>query len=164
MDIEKFDNFAAMTMGELEFKQGWLQAEFSLNNWAKWWFRPETSTLQFENEHGQIVVEADTVYIGSYSTSTGTWKWAWSNPFMGAEDRAKSEKIRELTKVTGVDIFDLDTSMEGDEQLAYDFTAMAVHHLNADGFFRIPNKDPQTAFFLALHNVRHCGVGEQPGH
>lgn len=34
------------------------------------------------------------------------------------------------------------------------FAAMALHQLKADAFYRIPNRDPETSFFLGLRHIR----------
>jgi len=154
MSEEEFNQFAAMAMNELQTKQQRLAAEYRLFNWARWAFDQSTGKLRFENERGQTMVDADTLYVGSYSQNSGSWKWAWANFNVAQEDRAKSEEIRKLAKITGYDIFDYKEQLGMDEQLAFQLTAMALHHLKADGFYRIPNRDPETSFFLGLRHIR----------
>lgn len=154
MNNEEFVQFIEMALEEMEAKQQRLEDMYRLSSWARWQLDPETYKLRFENEQGQNMVDADTVFVGSYSTKAGTWKWGWSNIDLAPQDRAKAEKIRELTQLTGYGVFENGDQMEVDEYTAFELTSMALHHLKADGFFRVPNRDPQTSFFLALLNVR----------
>ncbi len=154
MNDEEFAQYIDRVMAEMETRQQRLEDVYRLSSWARWQLDPVTYKLRFGNEQGQNMVDADTVFVGSYSTKAGTWKWGWSNFDLRPEDRAKSEKIRELTPLTGYGVFENGDQMEIDEYTAFNLTAMALDHLQADGFFRVPNRDPQTSFFLGLLNVR----------
>ncbi len=154
MSDEEFAQFLEMTVAEMNAKQQRLQDVYRLSTWANWQLDPDTFKLRFENEQGQNMVDADTIFMGSYSTNASTWKWAWGNFDLPPEERAKSETIRQLSNLTGYGIFEDGQPFEADEYTAFELTAMALHQLKADGFFRVPNRDPRTSFFLALMRVR----------
>ncbi len=165
MDMqEAFDDFVSIAMTDLETRQQRLRAEFDLDGWATWWYRKETGKLEFENEQSQVMVQADVMFIGSYSRNSGTWKWAWCNEHLSPEERSKADDIRLFAEVTGFPVFDIDEPIEVDEETAWQLSAMVVMIMNAEGLYCGPNKDGQNLFFMAMNNVRRLSDEERVQH
>ena len=154
MNREEFSELSERALDEFEAKRQRQEAEYLESLWAIWESPPGSSKMFFLDQFGQILVEAEKVFIGSYGHVSQTWKWSWSGDDLPEQDRAKSIKVRELAQITGVDAFDIDSTQEADENLCLYFSAMAVHHLKADGFYRVFNDECQTSFFLALLDMR----------
>lgn len=151
-----FAAFSARALDEFEIKQRRQEEEYLQSRWVSWESTPGTDKICFSDVYGQIIAEASRVFIGSYELRAGTWKWAWSNDSLPEECKVTSEKIRELADITGDAIFAVDSEQQADENLCMYLSAMAVHHLNADGFCRLLNEKFQNAFYLALFHMRRC--------
>jgi hypothetical protein len=75
--------------------------------------------------------------IGSHSPERQTWLWAWANEGFPAGARTASRGLQDLYHVTGFRVF-IDPGIPAWPADAQDFTALAVHQLDAVGFFRAP--------------------------
>jgi len=146
MTKEEFNDFINNCYKECEAKQQALIKDFNLTSYDAYWFSQSTETLQFKND-GKVELEFTVVSIGSWSGESNSWMWAWANESLTEELRSKAAKIRELSDLTGYDIFNVD-AFEADEALAHKLTAMAVHHLDALGMYIAPLDNLKT--FLAL--------------
>ncbi len=86
--------------------------------------------------------------VGTHSPQQQTWLWAWANEDYPAIAREASRQIQALFTVTGFRVF-IEPGTDADRFDAQDFTAMAVHQLDAIGFYRLPSAGP--TLFLAVH-------------
>jgi hypothetical protein len=86
--------------------------------------------------------------VGTHSPQYQTWLWAWSNEDFPPQAREAARRLQALHNVTGFRLF-LDPGIEATSGDAQDFTALAVHHLEAIGLFRAPSEGP--TLFLAVH-------------
>jgi hypothetical protein len=89
--------------------------------------------------------------IGTYSPVYQTWLWAWANEDFPDVARAASRKIQGLYAVTGFRVF-LNEGIEASRTDAQDFAALAVHQLNAIGFYRCPAEGEGPLLYLAVHD------------
>jgi hypothetical protein len=154
MTDEEFDNFVAEANEELEQKQDQLSKDHGLGSFARWHFNQETGLLQFFGENDRPAVEADVIAIGSYSSKSNTWKWAWSNESILPPLREKSARLKELEGLTGIALFNEESTFEVDEAMAWELAAIAVKHLKALGCYRAPSSTGGPHTFLAITNVR----------
>jgi tetratricopeptide (TPR) repeat protein len=146
MTKEEFNDFINSCYKECENKQKALIKDFNLPSYDSYWFSQTTEILQFKND-GKVELEFTVVPIGSWSGESNSWMWAWANESITEELRLKAAKIRELSDLTGNDIFK-DDAFEADEALAHKLTAMAVHHLDALGMYIAPLDNLKTFFAL----------------
>lgn len=153
MTEEQFQSFIESSMAELQSKQNHLQEAFLLGEWPRWWFDQEREVIQFLDEHNSVAVEADTINIGSFAPSSNSWKWAWSNQSVLPALREKSERIKQLSDVTGIELFSFENPFDADEHMAWELAAMAVKQLQAEGLYRAPSSNGPH-IFLALTAVR----------
>jgi hypothetical protein len=158
MTDDEFYAFMDSTFAELEQKQAALSANYGLGNGAgRWWFEQATGKLQFFDAADQLEAEADVIDIGSYAAKSNSWKWAWSNETVLPAQRQRAEKLKELEALTGNALFGFDYVFEiGDEAMAWELAAMAVHFLGAIGCYKAPSSTengPTT--FLAMMSIKH---------
>lgn len=91
--------------------------------------------------------------IGTYSTEYQSWLWAWANEDFPELARAASRQIQGLYDVTGFRVF-LEEGIGASAADARDFAALAVHHLDAQAFFRCPSEGAEPVLYLAVHDVQ----------
>lgn len=153
MNDEEFDLFVQEATDELDRKQKSLEKKFRLGKWADFAYDAATCKLQFKDKAAVVQVRADTVELGSYSVTSGTWQWAWANKSLPAGVRKKTEELKKLFKLTGMDVFKM-PMIEVDESMVWQFAAMCVSHLDAMGCYHMPaGSDGQLNVFVALVNV-----------
>jgi hypothetical protein len=92
--------------------------------------------------------------IGTYSGAHNSWLWAWANEDFPVAARTASARIQSLHTVTGFRVF-VDAGMKASSADAEDFAALAVHLLNAIGFFRCPSDGRGPVLYLAVHETSH---------
>jgi len=68
--------------------------------------------------------------------------------------RARAEALKELSVITGMDIFAREDPIAIDEEMAWELAAISVQHLSAVGCYRAPASDGDLYMFFALMNVR----------
>ncbi len=154
MDDHQFSAFLARAVQELEKKQELLQTEFRLGSFARWWFDQKTATLQFFDENDRLGLEAEFVDIGSFSVQAGTWRWAWANSSVLPVLRQRSSELKELSSLTGMDIFIEEGAFAVPEEMAWELAAISVMHLDAVGCYRAPASKGVLNMFLALTKIR----------
>ncbi len=150
MTDEEFETFLQEANSELQDKQQALQVTHALGSYSRWSFEQDRATLQFFDEQGSLCLEAEVVFIGSYSPVSGTWLWAWANASIHPELRTKAEALQALEAVTGYALFGEADTFEVDEPMAWELTALAVKHLQAKGCYRAPSSDGSRQSFFAL--------------
>jgi hypothetical protein len=154
MTDAEFGQLLEEAKAELGRKQDTLQADYLLGSFPRWWFDQATEKLQFVDQYGHALVEADVVDIGSFSPKSKTWKWAWCNDSVLPSLREKAKRLKELEALTGSELFGREEPFEVDEPMAWELAALAVKHLGAKGCYRAPSSSidgPHT--FLAITEV-----------
>jgi len=156
MTDAEFQGFLDAATAELQEKQEKLIADYGLDDASTWGFDQATEKLQFFDEQKRMVVEAEVIDAGSYSPKSITWKWAWSNESVLPELRKKAERLKELTAITGAELFGEPLAFEiDDENMAWELTAMAAKHLGALGCYRAPSKKEEgPVIFLLIMKIR----------
>lgn len=141
MTDEEFFAFLDACRAELKTKQ----ALFIDRNQhgTDWFYDLKALILRIGNQQYEIVP------VGTHSKQYQTWLWAWANEDFPAAARAASAKLKELYEPTKFRMF-VDDGIEADSLDAQDFTAMAVHHLDAMGFYRIPEDEGPTLYLAVL--------------
>lgn len=150
MNDDEFDRFLSSATEELKTKQARLTADYGFGTHKRWMFENDKAKLQFFNQDGQLVIEADIIDIGSYSPSAGTWKWAWAYESINPALKAQSLRIKELEDITNLSIFGEQEPVEADEYLAWEVAAMAVKHLEALGCYRAYSSARNVSMFFAI--------------
>jgi hypothetical protein len=126
----------------------------SLGKWEDYSWNGENGVLKYMDKAGKLQVQADTVPLGSFFTKSGTWQWAWANKSLPPAVRKMAEKVKELYKFTGIDVFKT-TTIEIDESMAWELVAMCVSHLDAKGSYAMPAG--QLLVFVAIVEVEKAG-------
>jgi hypothetical protein len=137
MDDEEFDLFMQQSYEEWEQKQEYLTKTYRLGKGGDYAYDTPSGELKFMDKAGKLRVQAATIPLGSYSAKSGTWQWAWANKSNPPAVRKQAEKLKELFKRTGMDVFKMPT-IEIDEPMVWELVAMCVSHLEAEGSYAMP--------------------------
>ncbi len=155
MTDEDFEAFLATVDDELKSKQAELNRVYALGEMKRWWFGQEDAQLQFFDGNDKLVLDADTIVIGTFSPKSSSWRWAWSNLSLSSELQKKALPLRQLQTITGLDLFENDQAFMIDgEVMAWQLAAMAVHYLKALGCYRAPSASDGPHTYLAITDVR----------
>ena len=153
MDDSEFDAFVEHAVAELKVKQDAIRARYGMGEYARWWYDQEKETIQFIDHADRVGLEVEFIDIGSFSRTSRTWKWAWCNDYVLPKVRARAEPLKELSVITGMEIFAREEPVEIDEEMAWELAAISVQHLSAVGCYRAPTSDGELYMFFALMKV-----------
>lgn len=139
----EFATFLASCRDELAAKQR--DFEHAVQDASRWFYDLADQSLRI----GGVVYGMTP--IGTYSPVYKSWLWAWANEDFPVTTREASAGIQVLHGATGFRVF-VDPGINASAEDADDFVALAVHALDARGFFRCPSDGP--TLFLAVHDPR----------
>jgi|688.fasta_scaffold484143_2 hypothetical protein len=139
MTDAEFEAYLAKSVANLKAKQSYLQSEFGLTSYARFWVDYEKEELSFLD--GDVLqLKFEITDVGSHVTEKNSWKWAWANQHLPEHSRKKSEKLKGLTQKTGLSIFS-EEYCQIDEPMAWEFAAFACDFVGALGVYSIPHKN-----------------------
>lgn len=150
MNEQEFEQFLADCTEALRRKNTALEEDHGLGRFARWDHDSHTALLTFSNPDSDLVVEAATTSIGSYSLKTNTWLWAWANQSLPESEREKSSALAQLYERTGMRVFG-DAHIDCDEYLAWELAAASVEQLDSLGCYRAPSG--HLWIFLSIDSV-----------
>ena len=155
MTDEEFEIFLQTSLDELWEKQDRLENEHGFSSFSRWFFDQETGLLELFDAKEKKVLEAAVIGIGSYARNSNTWKWAWSNESIVPSLRLKAEALKELEKITGIELFTDASAFEiENEAMAWELAAISVKHLNALGVYKAPSSARPLETFLAITKIQ----------
>jgi hypothetical protein len=130
-----------------------LTKKFRIGKWAEYAYDAPSGALQFKDASGKAKVQAGTVPHGSFSGKSNTWQRSWANKSTPPRTRKQAEKVKELFKLTGMEVFKMAT-IEIDEAVACELVAMCVSHLDARGSYAMPaGDDGKLTVFMAIQEI-----------
>ena len=115
-----------------------LAQEYNLASYS-WWLEQGTGKLTF-SDRGTPKVIASVQIVGSYSTSSHTWKWAWANDTVVEELKKGAQQVKQYGEEKGFS--ELTTAKWAcPADYAGTLTAAAGYILKAKGAYRGPIED-----------------------
>jgi hypothetical protein len=133
MTREEFNQFRHEAVHALTALNQSCDKQFQIPSWPHWDYELERGTLTFSGD-GVPKVVASIQVVGTTSKTSGTWLWAWANENLPAKVThavktvrafGEAENLRELTE----------TSLDDDEYLGWEMTAIAARILKAKGAY-----------------------------
>ena len=150
----EWDDLLAVSYEYLYEQQGILEAEFRMSKHERWDTDQESGTLTFSNS-GKPTVEAEVVYVGSFSTSSNSWLWGWANSSIDAGLSAPLEMIREFGSEHGLNKL-TDEKWDAEEVDGWEMAAVSNYLLKGRGVYRPPYDGG--VLFLVITNIRHVSA------
>lgn len=137
MTDQEFDAFLATAVSELQAKQRYLETEFALGSYERFFVDHERAALQFFRGD-QVALSFSITEVGSHVPEKDSWRWAWSNSSLPEEVRIKASAVQRLYDITLFDLF-RQPSASVDEAMAWEFVALSCKVLNALGAYSVPH-------------------------
>ncbi|WP_257386857.1 DUF6882 domain-containing protein [Tahibacter caeni] len=154
MDDEQLDTLFDEATRALDAKQAFLEREFAIGRHEEWKADLARSEIRFL-QHGREAVTADVLVVGTLGHD-GIWLWGWANRRLPDDVRAAGEGLKSFASLTGLDIFE-QRAWEADEQQAWEMTALACRHFDANGAYCMPSASADV--YVLLRHVRAVGAG-----
>lgn len=153
MTAEEFGSFLEESLDELEAKQESLQSRFNLGTHERFVIDYEACTLTFfKNEAPRA--EAVILPVSTHVPSKQSLRWSWANGSLPLKTRELASQVKALLDITGFEVFASET-VECDESMAWEMTAMACRALSAEGAYRVPHAGLHA--HVLLMSVRRFG-------
>ena len=132
-----FDSYLAQAQDELEQKQAQLGAEHGIGTYNRFVVDYVAGSLDFFQQEAPKL-QTLIIPVATHVPEKKSLKWAWANDQYPPEVREAASKTKELTELTGFEIFQ-DEYVECDEAMAWEITALACKFLGAKGAYRVPH-------------------------
>jgi hypothetical protein len=123
----------------LHQKQERLKQDFALGAHKRWDWDQDSGRIVFSND-GVAAVSARVHFIGTLSSSSGTWLWAWANFNLERRVRDASRKIRAFGEAHGFPRLTT-AKWQASEADGWEMAAIGARLLRADGVYRTPREN-----------------------
>jgi hypothetical protein len=151
MTEQELQQYADRCFSALGGKQKVLQKKYGLTGKDHYELDLDNRTLCFEKD-GKVTSCFNCIVIGSLAPVSKNWLWGWANESLNQPMRDKGAALKALYDETGFDLFRTGT-FKADSGLAGELSALAVHHLGAEGLYKVPggkDQDQDVVVYLAL--------------
>ena len=144
---EQIDEYVESSFSLLESAQEKLEKEYGLGHFNRWDLDQEKEELTFSSSSGPEVI-CKVYALGSYGK--GYWKWAWANSSLIEKFSSKSQIMRKLGTLSGLDIFE-NEAFEADENMPWEIAGMALKEIGGLGVYRCPSNSSD--LFVVIENI-----------
>ena len=149
MKKEELDNFTNICMNEIKDKIENAKKEYGIGSFDRYHIDNKKAIIEFSK--GSDKIKFSVIPIGSWSEISNSWFWAWANEqTYDKELRKKSAKIKELTKYTGLSIFNKKMLEAPSQEYIEPLVAMSIHHLNALTIYKINYEEQKLVGYYAI--------------
>lgn len=118
-----------------------LKTEAHIGTWgldeASWNADLQDGTIEFRNAKG-LRITAPMQVVGTYNTEDGTWLWGWDHPSVPEPIGEHARLARDFGARYGLEEYTI-RKIECDEELGWEFAAVACHLAGAQGVYRGPS-------------------------
>jgi hypothetical protein len=139
MTDSEFDTYLATALDELKKKQDYLEAEFGLGRYERFFVDYEKLELQFLNGE-QVALSFAITPVGSHVPEKNSWQWSWGNKSLPEHVRQKAAAAQKLYDISGMDVFKQPTAAI-DEAMAWEFVALSAKATGAMGAYSMPQRN-----------------------
>ena len=153
MTDAEFNEFLEQALDEIEAKQTQLEAEYNLGHHERFVVDYERNSLVFFNKEAPVA-EATVLPVASHVPEKKNLRWSWANKNLPDSVRRRAEDVKKLYKLTGFQLFERE-SIECDEKMAWEITAMACKCLKARGAYRVPHANLNA--YVLITDIKHIG-------
>ena len=150
MNENELNEYMKLCSKELNQKQNDIVKNYALGSYENWKYDQDTEKLTFLNQ-GKVILICDVIIIASWLEEKEDWLWGWANNSLSEDLRKKSERLKKLSTITGIEDFS-EKHMQADKDLAEEIAAMSIKVLNAKGLYVAPAGKSQ--IFFAIISIR----------
>jgi hypothetical protein len=148
MTADEYSRFVQECVAELERKQERI-GELQL-------LEPEIDIAGGTGSYsadGTLFVSVELTFVGSFGLKSSTWLWAWANHTFARRTEDPAKTLRQLHATTGRPEFDSEKPFATTDREAWEYTAIACHHLGGAGAYRMDVND--SAWFFVVRTLTH---------
>jgi len=150
MTDQEFDTLLVNAVAELKAKQHYLDVEFGLGRFERFFIDYETGELQFFDASKMVLAFTFTA-VGSHVPAKKSWRWSWANASLPPNVREKASGARKLFDITGFDVFRQE-NVSADEAMAWEFVALVCKASGALGGYSMPQRELRA--YVLLDSVK----------
>jgi len=156
MTDQEFETYLATALAELAAKQSYLEQEFGLGSYERFFVDYEKLELQFLTDD-RVVVSFAITPVGSHVPDKQSWRWGWANASFPGRVKEKAARVKGLFDLTGIDLFQ-QPDVSVDESMAWELVALSAKLLGSMGAYSMPQRSLRAYVLLDAVAVR-----EMPG-
>lgn len=132
---ENFESFAADCVKEMSLLQEEFMQLYDIKGYSEWYYDHGIGAFIFKASN-EKKLHFKYVDVGSFSTTTNTWKWSWDNDTTPKLVKKALEKVRTFGAVNKFN--QLTTGLiNGDEYTGWEMTSISAKLLSGIGMYRI---------------------------
>jgi hypothetical protein len=146
MTDQEFESYLQDALANLKTKQNYLESEFGLGHYERFFIDYEKEELQFSDD-GQVILAFEFTAVGSHVSEKNSWRWAWANSSLPETVRKKAIGVQRLFDLTGFDVFKNPVASV-DEAMAWEFVALSCKMLDGLGAYSMRQQNLQTYIIL----------------
>lgn len=139
MTDAEFDAYLATALDELKKKQNYLETEFGLGRYERFFMDYEKLELQFLSGD-QVTLAFAITPVGSHVPEKNSWRWSWGNASLPEHVRQKAATVQKLYDISRLDVFKQPTAAI-DEAMAWEFVALSAKAVGAMGVYSMPQRN-----------------------
>jgi hypothetical protein len=147
---EAFDRLVEEATEYLEARQSELETVYRLSSIERYDWNQDSGQLVL-SQGGTPQVVAEIQFVGSHSSSTGSWLWSWGNRSLVEGVKSRMREVRRVGEEHGF-LKLAAAHWPATPQEAWEMTAVAARLLGAKGAYRSP--DERGALFMVMTEVR----------
>ena len=133
MNKQIYSNFAQLCVNELNLFQDKFKKDFDIDSYENWFYNQSTALLTFST--GGKELNFKYLEVGTFSTTTQTWKWSWDNEHTLYSVKQGIHSVKEFgEKVNYCKL--TNGYFESNEVEAWEFTAITAKLVNGIGVYR----------------------------
>lgn len=134
----------------LTARQDALRSAYRLGEWQRWDWNQDTRQLVFSSD-GRPGVVADIQFVGSVSTTSGTWLWAWANATVDAALCERLADVRTFGEQHRIEQL-MTAKWDANETDGWEMTSISAYLLDAVGAYRTPDEHGFT--YMVMTSIR----------
>lgn len=144
-----YTSFAESCIVDLKDLQEEFKNKYDVDSYENWFYNQVTGLLTFNTGKKEINFKYEEV--GTFSTTSNTWKWAWDNENTLPEVKESIGRVKDFGTESNFNKL-TNGYFESSKEEAWEFTAIATKLLNGIGVYR-PVSDHLMIFMVVLEHL-----------
>ena len=142
---KKYEKYAAKQCAKLTKIQDSFRDQYSINDYAEWFYNEASETLRLYSEDKEIYFKY--IPVGTFSLKSNTWMWSWANKSTLEPCRFKTLEIKEFGQKRNYKSL-INPHFSGDEYTGWELTSIAFNLLGGIGTYRVVSNQLEKYFLL----------------
>ncbi len=149
-DEKAYSKLISESHSLISTRQDDLMEKYKLGEHDRYDYDAEKASLTFSTG-GQVVVEANIDFVGTYSLDSKTWMWAWGNHSLPDSIKTNSLQLRSLGFEKNIRKLAMG-HWPAEEVDCWEVTSIMANHMNAKGVYRAVSEELMT--FMVISEIK----------